>query len=373
MKKVLVITRNFPPVLGGMERLNLHMVEELAKYYQVSVIAPAGARSQVSPFIVVREAALRPLWRCLAGLFAGGFARCVAWRPQVVVGGSGLVAPIVWALARLCRARAVVYVHGLDITVPHSVYKLLWLPFLRRADCIIANSSVTRQLAIDAGIKAGRIAIVNPGVAELPLEDSVGRARFRQRFQLGERKVLLSVGRLAARKGLREFVSDVLPRIVVRYPDTTLVIIGTEPNNALFAESQSPESIQAAADKASVGTNIKFLGGVDDETLQDAFLGSDLHVFPVRHIPANPEGFGMVAIEAAMRGLATVGYATGGVVDAVCDGENGVLVAPDDVAGFAQAVISLLDTPYQKIRVQAFSRQFCWENFGLKISNALES
>ena len=371
MKKLLVITRNFPPTLGGMERLNQHLVEELAKYHEVAVVAPDGAGASVVESIKVREVALRPLWRCLAGLFWGGICLAVSWRPQVVIGGSGLVGPIVWMAARMCRGRAVVYVHGLDITVPHPVYRRFWLPFLRRMDCVIANSTVTRQLAIDAGVRAERIAIVNPGVAELSLEDSGGRVRFRERYGLGDSSVLLSVGRLAARKGLREFVRDVLPKIVAKRPDTVFVIIGTEPKNALFAEAQSPESIQAAADTAGVGEHLKFLGSVNDNVLQDAFQGADLHVFPVQHIPGNPEGFGMVAVEAAMRGLATVGYATGGVVDAVREGENGRLVTPGDAEAFAETVLGLLDSPYEKSRVQTFSRQFLWENFGLKVSAIL--
>lgn len=370
-KKLLVITRNFPPVQGGMERLNLHLVEELAKNHEVVVAAPAGAREAVDLQMKVVEVVLRPLWRCLAGLLGHGLASAVTWRPQVVLGGSGLMGPIVWITARLSGARAVVYVHGLDITVPHPAYRLLWLPFLRRMDCVIANSSVTRQLAIDAGVCAERITIVNPGVTEQPLEETGARARFRDRFGLGDAPVLLSVGRLAARKGLLEFVRDVLPIIVKQRPDTVFVIIGTEPKNALFAEPQSPASIQAAADEAGVGDRLKFLGSVTDDVLQDAFQGANLHVFPVQHIPGNPEGFGMVAIESAMRGLATVAYATGGVIDAVCDGENGMLVAPGDTQAFARAVNLLLDSPYDKSRVREFSRQFCWENFGFKISGHL--
>lgn len=371
MKKVLVITRNFPPVLGGMERLNQHLVEELAKYHEVSVVAPEGARGHVPTGVAASEATLRPLWRCLLEMAWLGLLRCMRWRPEVIVGGSGLVGPIVWGLAGLCRARSVIYVHGLDITVPHPVYRALWLPVLRRVGGVIANSSVTRQLAVDAGVPVDRISVVNPGVTEYPLEDAAGGSRFREQFQFGNRCILLSVGRLAARKGLREFVRDVLPRIVARRPDAMFVIIGTEPKKALFAETQSPESIQAEANAAGVGANIRFLGDVSEEVLQDAFLGANLHVFPVRHIPDNPEGFGMVAVEAAMRGLPTVGYATGGVVDAVCDGENGLLVPPDDAHAFAEAVNALLGAPYQKSRVREFSKQFRWENFGLKISALL--
>jgi phosphatidylinositol alpha-1,6-mannosyltransferase len=371
MKKILIITRNFPPVLGGMERLNGQLVEELAKYHAIAVVAPGGARAQVSAGIAVHEVALTPLWRCLVGMAWRGLRCAWKWRPDVILGGSGLVAPIVWCLARVFGARAFVYVHGLDLTVPHPVYQALWLPFVRRMDGVISNSGVTRQIAIDLGARSEQVFVVNPGVAEVLLGETGRGQGFCERYGLEDKKVLLSVGRLAARKGLREFVQDALPLIVARQPDVVFVIIGTEPKNALFAEAQSPESIQAAADAAGVGAHIRLLGSVTDEVLQEAFFAADLHVFPVRHIPSNPEGFGMVAIEAAMHGVATAAYATGGVVEAVRDGENGLLVEPANAQALADAIATLLDSPLPKARVHAFAMQFSWENFGSKISALL--
>jgi len=373
---LLLVTRNFPPLWGGMERLNWHMAAELAGHYALTVIGPAGAAAHAPPGVVVREVPLTPLPRFL--LAAGWQSVCVAWaeRPAAILAGSGLTAPLVWLAARLSGARALAYVHGLDVTAPHQVYRLLWLPFLRRMDRVIANSRATAQLAERAGVRADRIVIVHPGVAlpaPLPPAERLRlRADFRTRHGLGEGPLLLSVGRLTARKGLREFVAEVLPRIVATRPDVRLAVIGDAPTHALRAEAQTPESIQAAADAAGVGSHVRFLGVMHDMAdLAPAYYASDAHVFPVRDRPSDPEGFGMVAIEAAAHGLPTVAYATGGVVDAVAEGVSGRLVAPGDTAAFADALLGLLAYPLPAAPMGDFATGFGWERFGEQLAQSL--
>ena len=41
--RILHITRNLPPLVGGMERLNWHIADELSRYAQVQLIGPSGS------------------------------------------------------------------------------------------------------------------------------------------------------------------------------------------------------------------------------------------------------------------------------------------------------------------------------------------
>lgn len=371
-QKLLLVTRNFPPLWGGMERLNWHMAEELSRSFDVRIIAPSGAAQHAPPGVTVREAPLKPLWRFL--LRSAFLARREAreWKPDIVFAGSGLAAPLVWLAARTCKARTAVYVHGLDIVVSHPAYRALWLPALRRMDRVIANSTPTAQLARDAGVSAPRIGIVHPGVT-IPAPDPTARARFRQRWSLPDNApVLLSVGRLTARKGLREFVQDLLPAVVRTRPDVVLAIVGDAPAHALYAQPQSAQSILAAAAESGVAANVRLLGKLFGQDLADAYFGADLHVFPVRDLPGDPEGFGMVAVEAAAHGLPTVAYAVGGVVDAVALGESGWLVPPGDAAGFAAAVLRALDAPLDADRCRAYAQGLAWGVFGERVAGALQ-
>lgn len=342
--RILLVTRNLPPLVGGMERLNWHMAEGLAKRAEVRIVGPRGAAAMAPWGMVVREAPLAPLWKFLWS--ARGIARYEArhWQPDLVLAGSGLTAPIARSAAILCGARTAVYAHGLDVAVRQPVYRAIWLRAVRQMDRVIANSHPTARLCADIGVPSGRIGVVHPGVDLPDLAGLQGAGlRFRSEQGLADRRLLLSVGRLSARKGLHEFVTLALPQIVKAHPDVILLVVGDAPRQALHAEAQDPASIRTAAMAAGVGEHIRFLGAVSDEVLAAAYLAADLHVFPVREIPGDPEGFGMVAVEAAAHALPTVAFAAGGVVDAVADGKSGTLVASGDYAALAGAAVRLLN------------------------------
>lgn len=374
--RILIVTRNLPPLVGGMEQLNWHMADELARSAEVRVIGPVGSAALVPSTVEVHEAPLRPLWNFL--LMAHRIARREAskWCPDFVLAGSGLTAPIAQSAAHVCGAKVAVYVHGLDVAVQSFLYRLLWLPSLRRADRLIANSRATVDLCIKAGITASRIGIVHPGVA-LPALVASRQAptRFRTELALDSRPLLLSVGRLTQRKGLCEFVIQCLPRIAAAYPDVLLLVVGEAPEHSLHAQAQTPASIQAAADAAGLANNLRFLGVITDrERLATIYQSADVHVFPVRTIPGDPEGFGMVAIEAAAHGLPTVAFATGGVVDAVSEGQSGYLVANDDYAAFAEAVLrALRNREAMHNSSMEFAQDFSWPRFGAQLTAQLTS
>lgn len=374
--RILIITRNLPPLVGGMERLNWHMAEELSKTAEVHVVAPEGSAALAPAGVALREAPLKPLWKFL--LRADRLARREARvrQPDIVLAGSGLAAPIALRSAHGCGAKSAVYVHGLDLAVRHPAYRAIWLPAIRRMDRVIANSHATADLCRTIGVAEERIAVVHPGV-DLPSDTDAGatgaRARIRQQYGLGTGPVLLSVGRLSTRKGLREFVTQSLPQIVRAQADTVLAIVGDAPIQALHAKAQTPASIQAAADAAGVGDHLRFLGVITDYIeLGKIYRASDVHVFPVRSIPGDPEGFGMVAVEAAAHGLPTVAFAAGGVADAVAEGLSGHLIAPGDYPAFADAILRTLEKhEVMRTNCAIFAEHFAWSEFGAQITAEL--
>lgn len=371
--RVMLITRNLPPLVGGMERLNWHMAAELAKAHEVRIIGPRGCAAMAPPGIKVSEVPLRPLWKFL--LAAYGQARTLAkqWRPDLILAGSGLTAPVAYLAARTCGARSIAYVHGLDIVARHPVYRGLWRPCLRLLDHAFANSNNTAALARQAGVARGRITVIHPGTA-LAEDQDVPDTALRTRFDPDAGPILLSVGRLTERKGLCEFVLRALPAIVEAHPNARLAIVGDEAPNALRKGTGDPaEHLRAAIASSRMQNHVVRLGAISDAELAYAYASAAVHVFPVRQVPGDVEGFGMVAIEAAAHGLPTVAFAVGGVPDAISDGASGYLVHPGDYAGFAVAVNRVLAENGQamKIRSREFAKGFAWERFGERLRTAM--
>lgn len=373
--KVLLITRNFPPLRGGMERLNQRMFGCMRAWNAESaLVGPAGCTRYVEEGIEVAELAAGPLPATLLSSVTRGVAMARRRRPDVVLGGSGLAAPAVVLAAWSVGAVPAVYLHGLDVVAPSAVYRLGWLPFIRRCRHVVVNSSNTQRLAIEAGVEAERIRIIHPGT-DLPAPDPSARARFRAKHGIeDEAPVLLSVGRLTGRKGLAEFVDLSLPRLVEAHPGLRLFVIGDQAPDALHrGHGGGIERVRAIAQERGIAGAIQWLGPCSDAELADAYQGADLHAFPVRETPGDVEGFGMVAIEAAAHGLPTVAFDVGGVRDAIVVGSSGSLVAAGDYEGFAKEVLETLTqaSTAQSARARAAMDRFSWERFERELLNAL--
>lgn len=371
--RILIITRNLPPLVGGMERLNWHMADELSKYAEVKVIGPRGAATIKPQHVELHETPLKPLPLFLLIALCKALWLSLLWRPNVVLAGSGLTTPLAWLTSKLCSSQSAAYLHGFDIAVKNNLYQRFWLPSFKKIDTIIVNSTPTKQLALSADLEESKITIIHPGVSlpEAPqTEENINK--FKAQHDLTNKKILLSVGRLTTRKGLREFVELALPQIVQNVPNAILVVIGEAPKNSLGASVQTVESILTIAKQFGVDGNIKFLGVITDKVqLATAYEAADIHVFPVKHIPNDPEGFGMVAIEAAAYGLPTIAFATGGIIDAVQQGKSGYLIETNNYTEMSRQITELLRQPVSFNEIKDFAKPFSWSNFGNFVHNAL--
>lgn len=372
----MLVTRNFPPLLGGMEKVNQHLLEALQPIWRLALCGPAGSAQYATPPTEVKQSRVKPLPLFLAA--TAWHALRLAWRrrPEWVIAGSGLTAPIAWLAARCAGGRAAVYLHGLDIVAPSRAYQWLWLPFIRRFDLVLVNSTNTAMLAQNRGVDCDITHVLHPGTDVPALYEEAARV-FRAQHGFGQRPLLLSVGRLTQRKGLVEFVTKALPAVAARHPDVLLVVIGGEADDALHSRAGSErERILVAARKERVEQNLRFLGRCDDSDLSAAYQAADMHVFPVLELAGDVEGFGMVALESAAHGLPTVAFAVGGVPDAVLDGHTGTLIEPGNYVALGEAVIRQLARARDGATIaacRAFAAGKAWSVFGERLRNLLDS
>ncbi len=366
---IILVTRNFPPMQGGMERLNLHVHEALRGNYAVHLIGPEGAERYCGDGGLVQTRPPLPVWRFLAWGFWRTLRLALTRRPRLIIAGSGVAALPAVLAGRLAGVPVLTYLHGLDIVSAHPLYRRIFVPAIRRSTAWLANSRFTRRAAIRAGIPPEKIDILPPGTDLPELSRLEGGKEFRRRIQAGDRPILLSVGRLTRRKGLLEFIERAFPEIVRQCPDVLLVIIGGEPTQSVAGSAEPMrEKLRARLAELGLEANARILGGVDEATLREAYGASQLHVFPVLDLPGDAEGFGMVAVEAAAHGLPTVAFDVGGVSDAVEQGVSGWLLPSGDYAGFAEMVIRYLRHPppadETRTACRRHAERFAWPRFG---------
>jgi len=376
--RVLVVTRNFPPLLGGMEKFNARLFAEMARECDVALCGPAGCAAHVPAHATVAEVGGGNLAVFLAGLGVAAVRMARRFRPDVVVAGSGLTSPLALAAARVARARYAVFVYGLDLVVKSWIYQRFWMPTIRSADLSFPISEYTRRIAIERGLPDARMKLLTPGVDIPAAPDPRAAATFRQRFGLDARPIILSVGRLTNRKGVVEFIEKSLPAIVQSHADVAFVIIGGEPSDALAGNrGGAMDRIRQAAEQSGVARNVVLLGRCDDDVVLEAYRASQLHVFPVIELPGDVEGFGLVALEAAANGLPTVAFRVGGIPDAIGEGVSGTLVTPADYVAMSAAVCRYLDRAGDGSSMRdsciSFARQFDWRIIGQRLIDALKS
>ena len=310
--KVLVVTNDFPPRVGGIQTFVRQLVGEVA-HDQVVVHASshpqAAAYDADQPFIVVRDprAVLLPTRgatrRVLATLQRHG---CT----HVVYGASaplGLMAP---ALTRGGVRRQVAVTHG------HEVW---WaaLPATRQAlrriaesvDVLTCVSDYTRGRIAPALSAAGerRLVKLSPEVDRTVFHPGHDGSSVRRELGIAQDAlVVVSVGRLVRRKGQVDLVR-VWPDVRSRFPNARLVLVGDGPDR---------RKVEALVRRHGLDDDVHVLGEVPD--VVPYLAAADVFASPSRSRwwGLEVEAFGIVYAEATAMGLHVVGPGAGGTLEA---------------------------------------------------------
>jgi phosphatidylinositol alpha-1,6-mannosyltransferase len=363
---ILFITWNFPPRRGGIENLMDKLVAGLTKRHSVHVIT-AHVRERVSD----ESGVLRAPW---PGLIP--FACYALWRgaillmrdPQIMVvfGGSAMVAPLVFLLARLFGRKAIVQAHGLDLVYKSTLYQALCVRWLKYCDRTVANSNYTASLAVQRGVSPRSISVIPLGVDTARFAPAANCGELKEEFGLAGRNVILFVGRLARRKGVKEFIQNCLPIIARDAPDSCFVVAGSNPAQSLAHRDDLLSEIRASVSELGLEDHTRILGEINDDELVKLYQCCNVVVLPALASAEDVEGFGLVLLEAAAAAKPVIATRVGGIPDAVADGKSGILREPGDYQGISQSVIELLTDKKRRAIMGEFARQrvqkkFSWE------------
>ena len=359
---ILIITWNFPPRRGGMENLIAGLADGLRKNHCLFVVTSFASRANG------KEAVFRP--RCpgllaffLYSLYRGSILLARHPEIRVIVGGSALVAPVVFLLAKLFRRRSVVLVHGLDLVYPSMLYHLFWLRWLRHCDRVVANSLYTASLAERIKARKGTVHVIPPGIYWDSFDLPAARQEKRE-MGLDGRKILLFVGRLARRKGVCEFLQGSFVKIIREVPEAYFLIVGGNPSNSLTHREDIASEMRRVVHEMGLENHVRMLGWLTDIELVKVYQLSDLVVLPALSMQGDVEGFGIVILEAAAAGRPAVATRVGGIPDAIEDGRSGILVDTEEYDHMSQAIVKLLRDDQARLAMGEYAQKRVRERFG---------
>lgn len=333
---MIVFSFDYPPRDGGIARLSSEIVsaaaaagvpvEVLTQSSELSGLAVPGVSTErVNP--------ARPL-RDLAALM-----RVPSWRDAVVVSGIWYPEGLLAALGQP-RFHAIL-AHGMELMPSRSPWRRrLWSTLQRRtlegAQVVVANSRYTaewvRRTAPEAVVELVPLAV------DATRFTPDGRDAERERRGWQGKQVVLTVSRLAGYKAL-----DMVLRAIALLPEAQR----SDLRYAIAGRGPSEATLRALASELGIAGSVEWLGFVPESELASLYAASDLFVLVTRELEAarEVEGFGLVFLEAQACGTAVVGARTGGIPDAVREGEGGWLVEADDVDALAAHLVALVTSP----------------------------
>jgi len=376
---LLILANDFPPSIGGIQRYLYELAVALHhRGEEVVVIAteqPQAAEfDATSPVLTLRVPAARRFQaaRNLADgatsyIHKGPYEEKVKaiiaanWWPD----GYGA-----WLVRRRTGVPYVVIGHGREM-VQTGVNLIKWLMqqlVIRGAAGGLANSHYSAQQLSRRGLPQKRIQVIYGGVDPTQFAaPTTPDELVRRKLAPNNQPILLTVGRLVKRKGHSQ-VMAALPQIVREIGPVKYLIVGSGPEE---------QNLRRLTREYGIEDYVRFLGEVDDRKLSALYRDADVFAMPSRDIHGQPiEGFGLVYLEANLCGLPVVAGDTGGVSDAVVDGETGLLVNPEDPAAIASAIIRLLRDPDLAAQLAAAGQarvlqEFTWEQVAMRCQRAL--
>jgi phosphatidylinositol alpha-1,6-mannosyltransferase len=350
----LLISYDFPPMGGGIARL----AGELARRYPPGTLlvstgihdgsAETDARlpNRVDR-VGIRSTRLRTiqgllLWsrrvRRLGRSFEPGFAWCANLKPAAY--------PALW----LRRREGIPYgvmLHGTELLLLRdrirssrrkgTAARLIF----RNASVLMAISGWTRALCLEVLAELGlgpdeiEVRAIPLGTDPLHFRPGLDTVPVRARYGLEPGRWLLTVARLAAHKGIDAGLR-VVAELRESHPDLRYAIVGS---------GRMQRELEALARALGVTDRVRFLTDVPDADLPALYNCAEIYLGLSRPAELMIEGFGISLAEASACAVPVVGGRTGGIPDAVRDGETGILVDSTDLRAVLDVVRSLLCEP----------------------------
>ena len=337
---IAIVTQCFGPDVGGIEALMTGLADHLAAAgWPIDVFADRlrtpGLSELRRPYPIRRFGSIRPLRSrnklqaiAGAGTFAGAFAD--SWKS--VASAPPNLAPIV------------MLAHGTEFPADARPEKARRIRLaLARSGRVIANSRFTAGLVRDYAQGAEmEIAVINPPIEALPEPEREALAAV-DAIIAGRGPVISTLARLEPRKGVDSVISA-LAEVRGRHPEAVYLVAG---------EGADRARLEALAAQCGVAGSVAFLGVADARARAALLTRSDIYAMPSRRVGDSVEGYGLAYVEAAWYGAPALAGREGGAVDAVIDGETGLISDGADPADVAGKLMHLADDKALRQRLGA--------------------
>ncbi|WP_329070153.1 glycosyltransferase family 4 protein [Amycolatopsis sp. NBC_01480] len=174
----------------------------------------------------------------------------------------------------------------------------------------------------------------------------------RAELEVGEAPLIVSLGHVIPLRNRLPLV-EALPAVVAKHPDVRVVVVGRVYHDAFLKR----------AEELGVADRLIVTGAVPKEDVPAYFAAADIVTHDLNG------GCGTASLEAMLSGTATIASVTEDNYPGIelRNGENILLVRPDDAEAVAETVLGLLDDPAARATIAARESAMVRANFGLDV------
>ena len=343
---------------GGIQRAGRHLALLLsefasAKHMEYRLLSLNDSQDLHRMRVGEREFVFTGAARGKAG-FTAAALKATRRRPRLVLAAHPNLAPIVSAMKVFApRMNSIICTHGIEVWEPLSRMRRR---ALQRATLVLAPSRTTADFVVSLqGVAPERVRVLHWAL-DPDFETRVAGANCKELpkdFPQG--RVILTVGRwLAAEryKGMDTLI-QCLPRLLLRWPDVQLAIVGS---------GDDRDWLEDISKVSGVLRHVHFFTDLSYAQLSACYAAAEIFALPSRG-----EGFGFVYLEAMARGKPVIGGAHGGAPEVIRDGVTGYLVSHGDSVQLATSLDTLLSNPEQAKQMGERGRERVNQEFKFSI------
>ena len=348
----LIVTRSFPPELGGMQSLMWGLARELSKNFMIKVFADYIENhkefDEQATFSIERVGGPKLLRKYRKAYLIDEFIK----NGKV----NGIIADHWKSLEHLkTNKKRYCLIHGKEINrAKGSGINKRLLKVLNNVEKVIANSKYTKNLAIEVGVKEENIIVINPGIDPIKDLDQKSLEKVESLLKVKTPR-LITVSRFDKRKN-HEKVIMALRNLKQIYPDIVYICIG---------HGDEEENIKDLVKELDLEGQVMFFKDISEDLKNTLVAKSNIFVMPSTIYKSSVEGFGIAYTEAAQYGIPSIGGKDGGASDAIDHEKTGLICDGGNLDDIYSSINSMLENKkyleYGK-NAKEFVSKFDWPN-----------
>jgi len=348
----LIVTKSFPPELGGMQSLMWGLARELSKNFMIKVFADYIENheefDEQATFSIERVGGPKLLRKYRKAYLIDEFIK------------NGKVNGIIsdhWKSLEHLKTNKKKYclIHGKEINhAKGSGINKRLLKVLNNVEKVIANSKYTKNLAINIGVKEENIIVINPGIDTIKDLDQKSLEKVESLLAVKTPR-LITVSRFDKRKNHQKVIMA-LRNLKQIYPDIIYICIG-------YGDEE--ENIKDLVKELDLEGQVMFFKDISEDLKNALVAKSDIFVMPSTIYKSSVEGFGIAYTEAAQLSIPSIGGKDGGASDAIDHEKTGLICDGGNLDDIYSSINSMLENKkyfeYGK-NAKEFVSKFYWPN-----------